>query len=46
MPWWPANRLEWYNVIILSTHTSSIANKAVSFSGVGTILYNNESNNI
>ena len=37
-PWCPANKLEWYRVIILSAHTSGTASTAVSFSGV--ILYN------
>ena len=45
-PWCPANRLEWYSVIILSMHISGIASNAVSFSGVVTILDNNESNSI
>ena len=43
-PWCPANKLEWYRVIILSVHTSEPASTAVSFSGV--ILNNNESNKI
>ena len=46
MPWCPANKLEWYKVIILSAHISSIANTAVSLSVVDVILNNNESNNI
>ena len=46
MPWWPANRLEWYSIIILSVHTSDIANNAVSTSGAVMILNNNESSNI
>ena len=33
-PWCPANRLEWYCVIILFAHISGIANIAVSFSDV------------
>ena len=41
-PWCPANKLEWYSVIILSVHTSRTANTAVSFSGL--ILKNSESN--
>ena len=45
-PWCPANRLERYSVIILSVHISGIANNAVSFAGVVTILNNNESNSI
>ena len=39
IPWCPANKLEWYRVIILSAGTARIA---VSFSGV--ILNNSESN--
>ena len=42
--WCPTNKLEWYRVIILSVQISGIANIAVSFSGVGVILNNNESN--
>ena len=45
-PWCPANRLEWYSVKIVSAHTSGMASNAISFSGVVTILNNNESNNI
>ena len=42
-PWCPANKLEWYKVIILSVHISSgTARTVVSFSGV--ILNNSESN--
>ena len=41
-PWCPANKLEWYKVIILSAHISGTARTAVSFSGV--ILNNSESN--
>ena len=41
-PWCPANRLEWYRVMILSVHISRTARTAVSFSGV--ILNNKESN--
>ena len=41
-PWCPANKLEWYKVIILSAHVSGTARTAVSFSGV--ILNNSESN--
>ena len=43
-PWCPANRLEWYRVMILSAHVSGTARTAVSFSGV--ILNNRESNRI
>ena len=43
--WCPANRLEWYSVIILSAQNSGIANNAVSFSGVVTILNSKESSN-
>ena len=42
----PANRLAWYNAIILSTHILGIANSAVSLSGVVTNLNNNESNKV
>ena len=41
-PWCPANKLEWYKVIILLVHISRTAGIAVSFSGV--ILNNSESN--
>ena len=41
-PWCPANRLEWYRVMILSAHVSGTARTGVSFSGV--ILNNRESN--
>ena len=41
-PWCPANKLEWYKVIILSVHVSRTARTAVSFSGV--LLNNSESN--
>ena len=40
-PWCPANRLEWYRVMILSVHVSGTARTAVSFSVV--ILNNMES---
>ena len=40
------NRLECNSVIILSAHTSGIANNAVYFSSVVIILNNTESNNI
>ena len=46
MPWCPANKLERYKAIILSTHISSIANTAVSLLSVVDVLNNNESNNI
>ena len=41
-PCCPANKLEWYRVIILSAHTSGTASTAVSLSGV--ILNISESN--
>ena len=41
-PCCPANKLEWYRVIILSEHISETARTVVSFSGV--ILNNSESN--
>ena len=41
-PWCPANKLEWYKVIILSVHGSGTARTAVSFSGA--ILNSSESN--
>ena len=41
-PWCPANKLEWYRVMILSVHVSGTARTAVSFSGV--MLKNSESN--
>ena len=41
-PWCPANRLEWYRVMILSVHVSGTAKTAVSSSGV--ILNIRESN--
>ena len=40
------NKPKGYKVIILSAHVSSIANTAVSFSGVDIILNNNESNSM
>ena len=40
-PWCPANKLEWYKVIILSAQVSGTARTTVSFSGV--ILNNSES---
>ena len=45
-PWWPVNKLEWYIVIILSMHTSGIANSVLSLFGVLMILNKKESNNI
>ena len=42
--WCPANKLEWYSVIILSTHASGTARTSVSFSGL--TLNNNESNRV
>ena len=41
-PWCPANKLEWYRVIILLAHISGTASTATSFSGI--ILNNSESN--
>ena len=41
-PWCPANKLEWYKVIILSVHVFGTARTAVFFSGV--FLNNSESN--
>ena len=41
-PQCPANKLEWYKVIILLVHISETARTAISFSGV--ILNNSESN--
>ena len=32
-PWCPANKLEWYKVMILSVHVSGTARTAVSFPG-------------
>ena len=37
---------KWYKVIILYVHASGMANTAVSFSGLDTILNNSESNNM
>ena len=45
-PWCPANRLAWYNIMILSAHTSGMANSAVSLSGVVTNLNSRTSNKI
>ena len=42
--WCPTNKLALYRVIILSAQISGTAITAVSFSGVGVILNNNESN--
>ena len=41
-PWCPTNRLEWYRVMILSTHVSGTAGNTVSFSGL--ILNNRKTN--
>ena len=41
-PWCPANKLEWYKVIILLVHISGTSRTAVSFSGV--IINNSKSN--
>ena len=43
-PWGPANRLEWYRVMILSAQFSGTARTVVFFSGV--ILTNRESSRI
>ena len=43
-PWFPANRLEWYRVMVLSAHVSGTARIADSF--FGAILNNRESNRI
>ena len=40
--WCPANKLEWYKVIIILVHVSGTARTAVTFPGV--ILNNSESN--
>ena len=40
-PWCPANRLEWYRIMILSVQISGTARTAVSLSGV--ILNNRDS---
>ena len=45
-PWCPANKLEWYRVIILSAHISGIAKWAVSLPGIGVNLNSRESNKI
>ena len=45
-PWCPANKLVWYNVMVLSAHISSMANSAVCLSGVVTNLNSRESNKI
>ena len=45
-PWCPANKLEWYKVIILSANTSGIANTVTSLLGLDTILNNNKSSDI
>ena len=44
--WCPANKLVWYNVMILSAHISGMTNSAVSLSGVVTNLNSRESNKI
>ena len=44
--WLPANKLEWYSVIIWSAHISGIANSAYSFSGLVLNLNNSESSNM
>ena len=43
-PWCPANKLEWYRVIFLSTHAYGTARTAVCFSGE--ILNNSECSRI
>ena len=40
------NKHEWYRVIILSAHTSGMANTVASLLGFDTILNNNESSSI
>ena len=45
-PWCPANKLVWYNIMILSAHISGMANSAVSLSGVVTNLNSRECNKI
>ena len=45
-PWCSANKLVWYNIMILSAHVSGIAKSAYSLSGVVTNLNNKESSNI
>ena len=42
-PWCPANKFEWYKVIILSAHISGIANNVVSLPSIVVNLNNNES---
>ena len=42
----PTNKLEWYRVIILSAHTSHMANTVASLSGFDTVLNNNKSSSI
>ena len=37
-PWCPANKVEWYRVIILTVHISGTTRTAISFSGV---IFNN-----
>ena len=43
-PWCPANKFEWYEVIILSAHISGIANNAVSLPSIVVNLNSKESN--
>ena len=43
-PWCPANKFEWFRVIILSAHVSGIVNSAVSLPSIVVNLNNNESN--
>ena len=46
IPWHPANKLEWYRVIILSMHISGIAKSAVSLPGIVVNLNKKESSKI
>ena len=43
-PWCPANKFEWYKVIILSAHISGIANNVVSLPSIVVNLNSKESN--
>ena len=43
--WCPANKLDWYKVIILLAHDSGICSNDFSFLGVVISLNSNESNN-
>ena len=43
-PWCPANKFEWYKVIILSAHISGIANNVVSLNSIVVNLNSKESN--